>query len=314
MRLGLVVLSATLSTAFYWTGPTMAVESGGIGIRPATGSDFFHITLFPGSAIDATAIVSNSTAMPATLLTYPVDALTTPQGGFALASQAEVRQGVGAWVNFSKREIIVSARSNVEIPFRLAVPAGTPPGEYAGGLVIQSPVTQGQTSSGGDTAFRLDTIQRMGVRIYLSVAGTAKNSLSYGDLSWQRSSGVLTFSLSVRNTGNTIQQPSGSLELNSFLGSDSKLKFERIESLLPGAAMIMRAHQSDAPIVQAGKARAFITAKAGTHYADVKVFYAPWLFLPIALALLGAIFYLTRRLLRWAVRARRRRIFAAGSK
>ncbi len=85
-RLGLVLLSATLCIALYPAGPATAVDNGALGIRPATESDFFHISLFPGAAIDATAIVSNHTAIPATLLTYPVDAQTTPQGGFALAS------------------------------------------------------------------------------------------------------------------------------------------------------------------------------------------------------------------------------------
>ncbi len=306
MRLGVVLLSATLSVTFYSAGSAAAVEGGGFGIRPATESDFFYISLFPGSAIDATAIASNQTAIPVTLLTYVVDALTTPQGGFGLASQSDTRQGVGAWVHLSNAEIVVPARSEVEIPFRLMVPVGTPAGEYAGGVVIQSPIAQGQTSSGGDTAFRLDTIMRLGVRIYLTVAGTAINSLSYGALSWQQSEGGVTFSLPVRNTGNTTQQPSGSLELNSFVGSDIQLKFERIESLLPGATVTMRAHQTSAPIAQAGKARAFITAKAGTHLAEVNVFYAPWIFLPIGLVLLGAIFYLTRRLSRRIVHGFRR--------
>lgn len=304
-RLGLVLLSATLCLALYPVGPAKAVDNGALGIRPLTESDFFHISLFPGAAIDATAVVSNHTAIPASLLTYPVDAQTSPQGGFALASQSDTRQGVGAWVHLSTTQIVVPVHSEMKVHFRLTVPAGTPPGEYAGGLIIQSPVAEGKTSSsGGDTAVRLNIIQRQGVRIYVKVAGTAVNSLSYGGLSWQQSKGAVTFALPVRNTGNTIEHPSGSLDLNGVGGSNIHLKFGRIESLLPGATVTLHARQTHAPIAQAGTARATITAEAGTQHAEVTVFYAPWVLLVLGLALAGALFYLTWRVSRFLGRAR----------
>jgi hypothetical protein len=110
-----------------------------LGIRPSNESDFFHLSLYPGAALEATAIVTNHTQSPVTLLNYPVDATSTPQGAFALANQDEPRPGVGGWVQLNGASITVAANSELKVPFRISVPAGTPLGDYAGGLIIQAP-------------------------------------------------------------------------------------------------------------------------------------------------------------------------------
>lgn len=300
VTLGVLAL-ALLATA----GPAAAIDNGTLGIRPSNESDFFHLSLYPGAATDATAIVSNHTDTPVTLLTYPVDGQSSPQGTFALASQTDPRTGVGAWVQLGAAQITVPANSDLEVPFRLSVPANIPPGDYAGGLIIQSPPVEGETSIvGGDTAVRLDVVQRQGVRIYLNVAGIALQSLELGDLVWKQTADSVTFTLPVRNTGNTILHPSATLALSGWVGANTELNFETPESILPGENLDLKASLLKAPPFQAGTADATITSEAGTDHTQVNVIYAPWLLLGIGLLLLAIVVYGAWRAARFIRRAR----------
>jgi hypothetical protein len=287
------------------SGPVAAVDNGALGIRPANESDFFHISLYPGAALEATAIVTNHTQTAVTLLNYPVDATSTPQGAFALANQDEPRPGVGGWVQLAKDHITVAANSELKVPFRISVPPGTPPGDYAGGLIIQSPPVQGKTSTvDGDTAVRLDVIQRQGVRIYLNVAGTAASTLKHGDLSWQKDGDTLTFTLPLNNTGNTILHPSATLDVSSWLGANTQLKFDTPESMLPGSALELHARLTQAPAIQSGTATATLTSEAGTEHSETSVVYAPWPLLVAGLFLVLAVAYSAWRTARFVRRAR----------
>lgn len=171
------------------------------------------------------------------------------------------------------------------------MPVGTPPGDYVGGLIIQSPPTKGKTSTRGDTAFRLDVIQRQGVRIYLNVPGTAIQTMEYGELSWQRTGNVVTVTLPIRNTGNTILHPSATLNISRLLRRDANLTFDTPESMLPGASLNLTARQSPAPALQLGNATATITSEAGIGHARASMIYAPRGFVAIVLLVLVATLY-----------------------
>ena len=286
-------------------GPAEAVENGGLGIRPAMESDFFNILLYPGAAIDAEAIVSNSTQASVTLLSYPVDAQSTEEGSFAFGSASEPPAALGSWVQLDADEIVVPAKSELNVPFRLSVPADTPPGDYAGGLIIQSAVVQGETSvADGETAFRVDVVHRQGVRIYLTVAGTAVKSLESGDLSWEQSGDAITFTLPLHNTGNTILQPTATLEVNGWIGANREVVFDQPESLLPGARVELNATLEEIPPIQIGSAHATIVSEAGTDYVRTQFGYAPWAMIGGGVLLLAAGLYGTMRLTRFIRRAR----------
>lgn len=304
LRTALVMFGVAL-TAFLTAGAAYAVDDGTLGIRPEKESDFFHLSVYPGSALDATAIVTNHTSEPVTLLTYPVDGQSTPQGTFALAAEADERKGVGAWVQLESGSITVPAKSEQKVPFRISVPVGTEPGDYAGGLIIQSPPVKGETSMvDGDTALRLDVIQRQGVRIYLDVAGEAVKSLDHGSLDWKRDGDTLTFTLPVHNTGNVTLHPAADLDVSEWTGTDTKLTFNKPESILPGASLDLQATLQDAPPVHIGQAQANLTSEAGTATAATSILHVSLLVIGIALLSLAVIVLTAWRIIRFIQRAR----------
>lgn len=300
-----LALALLVLTVFSTAGQASAVDDGTVGIRPANESDFFHISLYPGAAIEAEAVVTNHTQAPVTLLNYPVDGQTTPQGGFALASRTDPQKGIGAWAHLKTDHLTIPANAEMKVPFRLTVPAGTPPGDYAGGLIIQSPPVQGKTSTvNGDTAVRIDVVQRQGVRIYLNVAGTAVKALTHGDLTWAQNGDDLAFTLQVHNTGNTILHPATELKLTGWPITDTTVKFDTPESLLPGSSIDLHATVPKTPSALNADAQAQLSSEAGTVQATTHVLYAPWLLLGIGFLILAAASYGAWRGVRFIRRAR----------
>lgn len=306
VRVWLATTLAALAVLAGFIAPAGAVDNGTVGIRPATESDFFHLSLYPGSATDATAVVANHTSSPITLLTYPVDGASTPQGRFSLDSQTDPRRGVGAWVQLASDQVTVPAQAELRVPFRLTVPVGTPPGDYAGGVIIQSPEQAGKTVTvGGQTAVRLNVIQRQGVRIYLHVAGTAIRALQAGPLTWHHTRGTLIFDLALTNTGNTTLHPGAVLDIVSRLGANTHLQFPAPELLLPGTRLVLHTAVPHAPLVETGHAEATVRSEAGTRHTRTSLTYAPPALIVGALILLALLLLTIWRTTRYLRRARR---------
>ncbi|TFD64568.1 WxL protein peptidoglycan domain-containing protein [Cryobacterium sp. Hb1] len=309
LRLALLVTVAVLApvlTTLVVAAPAVAIDDGTLGIRPELESDFFHINLAPGAAIEANAIVSNHTDAPVTLLNYAVDGQSTEQGAFALAAQADAQTAVGSWVTLGAGSITIPADSDLTVPFRLSVPLTATPGDYAGGIIIQSPPIQGDTTtSDGDAALRLDVIQRQGVRIYLTVAGTATTQLDHGALSWERSGDAVTFTLPIHNIGNTILYPTAGLSLNSVIGATTELQFGAPESILPGSTLNLEATLPQAAFIQLGSADAQLVSDAGTQQISASFTYVPWWIIGIILLLVLAIAFAVWRVTLFVGRARR---------
>lgn len=308
-RLLALVLAALVVSPFLISlgaAPATAVDDGTLGIRPELESDFFHISLAPGAAIDANAVVTNHSAEAVTLSNYAVDGQSTPQGAFALAAQGDARSGVGAWVSLGPESITIPADSELMVPFRLSVPDTATPGDYAGGVIIESAPVEGETtSSGGDAALRLDVIQRQGVRIYLTVAGTAVSTLAHGDLGWDRSADTVTFTLPITNTGNTILYPTATLDVSSWIGATATLDFATPESILPGASLDLEATLTPARFLQAGNAEATLTSEAGDERVATSFLYAPWWFILASVLGLAALAFGVWRAVLFVRRAQR---------
>jgi hypothetical protein len=283
----------------------LAIDTGTLGIRPSTESDFFHLAVLPGEQLDAVAIVTNRTAEPMALLTYAVDGQSTPEGAFALEGQDDTRNEIGAWAELDDSEIVVPPESELEVPFRISIPIGTQTGDYAGGLVIQSAPLLGETTDESGTPTRIDVVQRQGVRIYLTVPGDAMKALDAGDLAWTTSDGDVTITLPVTNMGNTTLYPTASVTVDRWFTEQTTLDFAAPESVLPGATVVLHATLAKVDAVQIGSARASVTSAAGIDTATTTFFHVPWLILTGLVVLLVALAYGMWRAGRFIRRARR---------
>lgn len=283
-----------------------AAESTNYGIRPADAPDHFRIDLAPGSATERTAVVSNRSGKTVTFKIYPVDALTTAQGGFALRSATEPRTGVGSWVQVPLRSVTVKPGKQVKVPFRLEVPAGATPGDYAGGIVIEAPPRRGTPGElDNSTAVQLNIVERVGVRVYLDVAGVAIPELTAGPLTYTETPRGLRFKVTLHNTGNVTLHPKARLALRGWPGSSSNLRFSRVETLLPDQTVTLRAMWADPPAATWGQAVATIRHEGGQQRLTTAVHLLPLLPAAAAVLLLSLAVWLAVRVTRFVRRARR---------
>ncbi|MBC7725815.1 MAG: DUF916 domain-containing protein [Burkholderiaceae bacterium] len=302
------VLAAALLAALFTAAvpqQAAAIDDGTLGIRPSNESDFFHLSVLPGEHLDAVAIVTNHTAEPVTLLTYPVDGTSTASGAFALEAESDGRDQIGAWAILDATEVTVPAESEVEVPFRLTVPTGTRAGDYAGALIIQSPPVEGETTAESGTPMRIDVVQRQGVRIYLTVPGEAVEALDTGDLTWSRDGDDITLTLPVTNAGNTTLFPTATATIDRWFTAPSSVDFLTPESVLPGATITLTATLVIADVVQIGTAHATVTSAAGIDTASAPFFSVPWPVVAGVIVGLFALAYALSRTVRFVRTARR---------
>lgn len=303
-------LALLLVSAFFSAGSAtaaLAVDNGTLGIRPANESDFFHISLAPGATAETAAIVSNHSNAAVTLLIYPVDATNTSSGGFAFGSQTAARTTVGLWSSITGTRITVKANSEARVALQISVPVRTVPGDYAGGLIIESPPVVGSSSSAdkGGAVTRIDVIQRQGVRIYLHVTGTATAKLAPISLSWKSTGSAVDFALPMTNTGTTILHPTATLNVTSSIGAAPlRLSFNTPQSLLPGQSIVISAHLANPPLLEFAHLAATVTSEATTQRPSGTLVLIAWWVLVLILVGLVLLAFAAWRIIRYVRKSR----------
>ncbi len=168
----LLVAAGVVLTGFI--SPAWDAQGAMLGIMPADEANYFTVELLPGAQTRRTAIVSNRSGQDQNVTIYPADGLTTPQGGFAVRKDTDPRLEVAAWTHLPVKELLLAPGADREVSFQINVPIGTPSGDYTGGIVIQSPVRQGETSQvNNGTAVQINIIERVAARIYLRIPAAA---------------------------------------------------------------------------------------------------------------------------------------------
>lgn len=173
MRRGLA-LAAALATLVL-AAPAAAAEGSLVGIRPLSPDrSWIETTLAPGAAVRAEAVVVNLSGRPQRMLVSAADGVTTADGVFTLAGEAETPRGVGAWITPDATSLDLAPGERRRLGITIRVPAGTPPGDHAGGVVVR-PAGAGPATGEGAVAVRV--VERVGLRVHVSVPGRRDGSV-----------------------------------------------------------------------------------------------------------------------------------------
>jgi hypothetical protein len=285
--------------------PAAAVDNGTLGIRPSNEANFFHLSVLPGASVAAIAVVTNRLAAPVTLDTYLVDGLASSKGEFALNSESNTPKTVGLWSKTASKSVTVDAKSELNVPFVITVPAGTPPGDYEGGLVIQSAPVAGSTTNSDKGSVRIDIVQRQGVRIYLTVPGKARVSLEAQPLKWVQADGTVTLSLEVHNDGNITLHPTATVEIARLFGTTTKLLVPKPESVPPGATVMMTTTYKANTFAEWSIARSVVLSAAGDKHGSSAIVIVSWGVIVGTSAVLILIAFVIWRIARFVRRARK---------
>lgn len=283
----------------------------GVAAGPAAAAtdqaDQFSYAVAAGSSLEDSVVVSNYSGSPLTLSLYAADVHSADGGGLAPAQSGDTMVGVGAWLLLDAPTITVPARGVGSSRFRLAVPAGTPPGDYVGAVVTA--LDHGPTDDG----LGLET--RVARMVRLRVPGEVRLGVEVSRPATRRRGAGMEFEVVVRNIGNVLFRTSGAMVVrrdgdevaSPALGPGDIY-------VVPGGQVALNARWPDLPLFGAYSARAEIAVVVGDDAparfvgpaAGIRLF--PW---TAALAtgtaaLLAAAFFIGTRRPRAARRRRRR--------
>ena len=233
---GAALLAMAASSATASTGSL-------IGVRPASDDQSWLVmTLGGGRTTRTTALVLNLSDTAQTVAIGSADGVTTAEGVFTLAGDAQTPSGVGAWIRLPFRSARLAAGERRRLPVTVHVPAGTPPGDYSGGIVVQAGART-EKAGGGGLAVRV--VERVGLRVYVTVPGTRDGRLAVEHLDARTVDGgglrsvlglpgQVAVRFAVRNTGN-VQYPRLGGEVQLIEGGDLRARRPLdLGTLLPG--------------------------------------------------------------------------------
>jgi hypothetical protein len=270
----------------------------------------------PGSQVNDSVTLWNYSNVQLTFHIYATDAFNTPNGAFDLLTGEKAPTDAGSWVKLPQANITAAARSKIDIPFNLAVPANARPGDHAGAVLAANDI-QGTGPDG--KVVTLD--RRTGSRLYVRVSGPVTPALTIDNVHAVYHSklnplgGSLDVTYTVRNSGNVRLQAHQKVEGAGPFGIGKKThKPADLPELLPNNAITLHQHftgmaallrSSGNVVLQPFSSAPDVKVNAPVHRAG-HTWAIPWSIVVLLLAI-------------WLVRktylpiARRRREMTAGS-
>lgn len=257
-----------ISAALFFAPGVLAVSSGAFSAAPSTYSEldprtrsWFIYTYSAGETRKDSVTLENKGTEPLTVKVYPADSTTTSDGAFALESETDKRDTIGAWVKVDQDMVTISPNEKKEIPFTISVPKDAQKGEYSGGVVFENTTPQNYQSKN----MNLEVVSRLGVRVYLTVPGPEQVALEVKDLKYTVTDNNLNFSFTAENTGEVRLKPTGMLQIKDAFG-------RIVESIPLDAYFDILLPKSPVTINVSSKT---LSPILGWNTANVSVYYSP---------------------------------------
>jgi len=225
----------------------------------------------PGTTLNDSVTLWNYSNVQLTFHIYATDAFNNPDGAFDLLTADKPPSDAGAWVSLQQANITAPARTKVDIPFILRIPASARPGDHAGAILAANDV-EGTTSNG--KVVTLD--RRTGSRMYIRVSGPLNPALVVENVHTVYHShvnpfgGSLDVTYTVRNAGNVRLSAHQQIQATGPFGiGRQRHKPADVPELLPNNAITLHQHFSGvAALVRTG---ADIRLQPFSSAPDVKV-------------------------------------------
>ncbi len=220
-------------------GVTPGVVSFGVAPEPivaGTPRPYFKLTIAPGGSAQDIAIVSNLGTRTERLMVGTLRGLTAANSGSAFGSFSRTCAGVGCWVTGLPGTITLAPGTGRAVGFRVAVPAGTPPGQYLAGITVvaATPPHSVQIKSHGHVSVNVIVIDQVTVGVAVTVGRLARlrTRLVVPAVTAGSIGSLPRLYVQVRNTGQTFARASGTVSCRA--GGQDRLFRVMIDTVLPG--------------------------------------------------------------------------------
>ncbi|NUR31763.1 MAG: DUF916 domain-containing protein [Catenulispora sp.] len=219
---------------------------------------YFFLEGAPGTTIQDSAVVANTSTRAISFVIFGSDATNTPRdGGFALDRAEDPKDEVGSWIQIpeAQRKLTLQPGERVQVPFAIQIPANAKPGDHIGGVVALNTAIEG-TPQQGDIQINIQ--RQIGARVYLRVAGDIVPGMTVENVRVQRDTGFGAFfgsgdaeiRYTIVNRGNIIVRPKIDIEASGLFGRSlmsKKAKDEYTFELMPGQQVELKQTWKGAP-------------------------------------------------------------------
>jgi hypothetical protein len=201
--------------------PAAAAPAGGngqFGLTPVPDragrvAPYFTLTMAAGESVTDTALVSNQGQTAEKLKLSRATGVTAGNGGSAFSRQFQGCAGTGCWVSGLPGEVTLPPGAVERLPFRVRVPAGTPPGQYLAGLTVEAAVVPPSVQVGSNRKATAKAIiieqVTVGVAVTVGVVSRMTTRLQIRGVSGQAIGPTDRLNLELANTGQTFARGTG---------------------------------------------------------------------------------------------------------
>lgn len=228
------LLTALLIAAFssiFFLGSNVANAMAEVAITvknpdPYTGNQswFVHENE-AGETIEDIATVKNFGHETAIVNVYAVDAATSKSGTFILKLRDQEQENIGIWTEVQEQKLTIPPGERIDVPFMIQIPDDVNPGQYFGGIVVESTSNQNQHSNADcgenqicGTSVAVQT--RVGARIYLTVPGDMKEEIAWTQFQQMKGlTGRTYFKFKIENNGSISYEPRAHIKIYDVIGN-----------------------------------------------------------------------------------------------
>ncbi|MBL8159548.1 LysM peptidoglycan-binding domain-containing protein [Candidatus Saccharibacteria bacterium] len=219
----LTSLALAFTLALVVSAPAGAVESGGVGGKPAnprsdnprSQSIFIH-EIQPGRTVQDAVQIINNTDDVKKVDVYGVDSQVSSGGAFACAQKADVATNAGEWITVERTTVDVAPKNKATVPFTITVPENADVGEHNACIAFQAADQVPQSAGNGITlSFR------SAIRVVVTVPGDIKKELTIKGLDVEEKNNEVIVTPTLKNTGNVSLDTKLEVGLQGLFGSQT---------------------------------------------------------------------------------------------
>ncbi|HEY6278175.1 MAG TPA: hypothetical protein VIX86_17805 [Streptosporangiaceae bacterium] len=248
----LAALALTLALALAGAAPPAdAVTAAGAGTGPfgltpsltAAGRPrpYFALAIAPGGLARDDAIISNEGTTTERLRVSTVAGVTALNSGSAFGGAGRGCLGPACWVTGLPAVVTLAPGSRRVLPFRVAVPAGTAPGQYLAGLAAEPalrprPVRIGRAGRATARVVIVDEVV-VGVAVTVGSRSQLRTVLSIGAVTGGSVGTTPRLYIHVHNAGQTFTKATGAV--TCLAGGRHRSYRVIMDTVLPGQGAVI---------------------------------------------------------------------------
>src|SRR6266700_3042846 len=218
-----------------------------------------------GAKLQESITIANTGDAIGTANIYAADAITGQNGGIAYQAHTSPRRIVATWITLSLNTVTLSPGQKKALTLQIAVPRGSRPGVYVGGLVAEDASNQTFTRTGKNSKFSFTILKRSVLSIRITVPGTQIENLLDTSMRFNNTKNLASVILSLNNLSTDIIAAKGTLLIADQKGHRIQLLPVQITDFLPQTTINYPVYLQGAAL-NAGTYRVTLDLKYGNNH------------------------------------------------